>query len=319
MSQLTPTKLLDVARAYLDRADLVDAVGGPEALEEGLRELAAGAMPLVGELAAAEAAGVDLSDAVHDADRFPHLVRFHGFLSDVLVMDLPEELVPWAREFVGNGTPSAGASALRRGAAAVALSGSEAMAHLARLGLFEALCLNQRLLLMSEGAHLEAVGGRARDIEAIAEREVDLAMTWRSYGRDLLGMDDPLPTLVAAAVVGLGEHVDHLRRELRTLRVEVHDNLDQRRRVLEVMDQLPPDQAVLVENECAAMLGEEKLEAEQLKEHHPGLLGGISRDAIYKRVHRLPGRIERLSARPVVRRSRSSLADLILGASREAS
>lgn len=318
MEHAIQARFLDVVRALLEREEVVDLVGGHEALDEGLRALAAGVIPVAGELAAAAAAGVELSEAVFDGERFPHLVRVHGFVSDLLVMDLPEEVLPWARRLVSSGPPPS-ARSLRRTAAAAALSGSETVRHLARLCLFEALCLNQRLVLMAEGARLEAVGGRARDVEAIAEREVDLALAWRDYGEDLLAMDDPLPTLVAAAVVGLDGHVEGLRAELGALRADVHEALHRRQQIFEVMDALPPDQAVLVENECAGDLGEEKLEADQLRERHPGLLAGLSRDAIYQRVHRLPDRIERLRARPVGRRPSRSLADLILRPALEAS
>ncbi len=122
----------------------------------------------------------------------------------------------------------------------------------------------------------------------------------------------PVRTLVAAATVSLQEHVDSLGRELLTLRREVHENLHDRRQILDVMDALPPDQAVLVSNECAELFGEEKVEAEQLREQHPAMLGHISRDAIYQRVHRLPERIEKMRLEPVERRRKPSLADLIL-------
>lgn len=318
MSEIVPAGMLGRIRDYFDEQGLTEAVGGSEALDEGLRQLAAGALPLVGELAAADTASVGLAEAVGDADRFPHLVRVHGFLDDVLVMNLPRDLMPWARRIASAGHPP-GTRALRKAAAAAAVTRADALAHLARFALFEALCLNQRLVLRAEGGHLEAINGRGCDIEAIAEREVELAVAWRDYGQDLARMDDPLRALIAVATVSLQDHVEQLRHELRSLRAEVHETLENRRQILEVMDALPADQAVLVYNECAAMFGEEKLEAEQLQAKHPAMLGNISRDAIYQRVHRLPARVEKIRLEPVDPSERlrkpSSLADLILAAS----
>lgn len=311
MQQIVPTHLIGRMRAFFDEMGLTEAVGGAEALEEGLRQLAAGAMPVVAELFAADAAGVEISEAVFDDDRYPHLVKVHGFLNDILIMDLPPEIRPWAEKLTTFGPPR-GTVALRQAAAATAIGRVDALAHLARFALFEALCLNQRLILLAEGAHLESINGRGRDVEAIARQEVDLAIEWGEYGDDLVQTEDPLRALIAAAVVTLRNHVENLNEELFSLRAEVHESLERRRTILEVMDALPADQAVLVYNECAELFGEDKLEAEQLRVHHPAMLGHIGRDAIYQRVHRLPDRIESLKLEPVKRRQRSSLADLIL-------
>lgn len=311
MHEVVPARLVDDVRAYFEENGLTEALGGPQALEEGLAELAGGVMPVVGELLAAHAAGIELSEAVFDDERFPHLVRVHGFLGDVLVMDLPRDLLPLARRITTAGLPP-GADRLRRVAARAAFGRGDALAHLARFAVFEALCLNQRLLLASSGGHLEEVNGRSRDLEAIAQGEVDLALSWAEYGSDLTRLDDPLKALIAAAAVTLRNHVEHLRQELLTLKAELHEALERRRTVLEVMGALPADQAVLVYNECAAVFGEQKLEAEQLRLHHPAMLGHLKRDGIYQRVHRLPERIERLKLEPVDRRQTRSLADLIL-------
>jgi len=312
MSDIIPAHYLGGIRNYFDENGLTDVVGGPEALEEGLRQLKAGVLPVIAELVAAQAAGDDLSDAVFDTDHYPHLVRVHGFLNDILVMDLPSELLPWARKLTAFGPPP-GAKALRKAAASQALRGADARAHLARFALFEALCLNQRLILMAQKGHLESINGRSSDIEVIAEREVDLALGWPAYGNDLARTDDPLKTLIAAAVVTLRNHVEQLKAELLSVRGEVHDKLVARSRILEVIDALPADQAVLVYNECAAAFDEDKLEAEDLRVHHPAMFGHISRDAIYQRVHRLPGKVEQLKLESVQQRRKPSLADLILG------
>lgn len=311
MDQIVPAQLIGRIRAYFDEKGFTEAIGGPAALEQGLQQLVAGVMPVVGELLAADVADVELSEAVFDDEHYPHLVKVHGFLADLLVMDLPTEILPWAQKITTMGPPP-GARTLRKAAAITAFRRADGLAHLARFALFEALCLNQRLMLMAEGAHLESINGRGRDVEAIARQEVDLALAWDDYGKDLVETEDPLRALIGAAAVTLKTHVENLNEELLSLRADVHEGLEQRRTILEVMDALPTDQAVLVYNECAELFGEDKLEAEQLKVHHPAMLGHIGRDAIYQRVHRLPARIERLKLEPVERSRRSSLANLIL-------
>ena len=138
-------------------------------------------------------------------------------------------------------------------------------------------------------------------------------MAWERDGQERTRTDDPLRALVAAASLALQQHVGQLNDELLELKGEVHEVLDARRQILEVMDALPADQAMLVYNECAAVFGEDKLEAEQLRAHHPAMLGSIGRDAIYQRVHRLPAKIEQLKLEKVERRRGRSFADMILG------
>ena len=311
MNDIVPAHLFGRLRSYFDQRGLTEAVGGAQALEDGLTQLAAGVMPVVGELLAAESSDLRLADAVFDEERYPHLVKVHGFLNDLLVMEIPSDVLPWAREITAEGPPP-GSDALRKAAAMTAIRRNDALAQLARFALFEALCLNQRLMLIAEGAHLESINGRSHDVEMIAQNEVELAIEWEAYSDDLIRTEDPLRTLIAAAAVTLTHHVEQLNDELLTLKSDVHENLEHRRTILEVMDALPADQAVLVYNECAETFGEDKLEAEQLRVHHPAMYGQLGRDAIYQRVHRLPARIERLKLEPVARRERASLADLIL-------
>jgi hypothetical protein len=315
MSEIVPVTWLERIQSYFDQHGLTEAVGGVEALDEGLKQLAAGALPVAGELIALQAAGDSLADAVYDTLHYPHLVKVHGFINDVLVMDLPGDVLPWARKVTALGAPE-GSMQVRRATTRAAVVGTDALAHLARFALFEVLCVRQRLVLMAQGAHLESYNGRRRDIEAISEREVELAQAWEGYGRDLSRVEDPVKALSAAAVLSLQEYVDNLREELRALGREVHEGLEARRRVLEVMDSLPADQAVLVHNECADIFGEEKIEAEDLLQQHPAMLGHLGRDAIYQRVHRLPARIAKLGVEEVDRQRRPSLADLILELSR---
>lgn len=309
-------ELFDQVRTFFDKNGLTQAIGGTEMLEQGFKELAAGILPVISELVVAQTGQVALADAVFDTERFPHLVRVHGFLNDVLVMDIPRDLLPSAKKIVLGDLPKE-SQHLRKAAASQALQGQDSWVYLARFALFEALCLNQRLILLAEKGHIESFNGRSSDIETIAEREVELAVEWEKYGKDLISVDDPLKALVAAAAVALSEHIHNLREELLVLKNDVHESLDRRRRILEVMDALPADQAALVYNECASEFGEEKLEAELLKKHHPGFFGHIGRDAIYQRVHRLPDRIKDLENAPEKVRRTPSLADLILNKTSE--
>ena len=59
--------------------------------------------------------------------------------------------------------------------------------------------------------------------------------------------------------------------------------LERRGRLLEVMDSLPPAEALLLRADCAAIFGEERPAISQLKRRHPLLLGGLSDNVIDQR------------------------------------
>ncbi len=310
MEDLTPLDVASRLRAQLEASGLVDLVGGLQVLEQGLSEIARGLDLVASELLAAEAADVPLYLAVRDLERCPHTARLHGLLSDLLTMDVPEELLPWARRLVASGA-APDAPEVRRALThwAVRAPGPK-LRMLAQLALFEAVVFNQRLLLLASDVRLDVVPGQGRTVEEIADLEVLRATTLPEYGDDLLDLEDPLPVLVAKAFEQLGLQVEELREELVWATAPVREAVETRRELLDILERLPPADAVLLHNEGG--LGAEVFEVEDLRHLHPGLLGGLSRDAIYQRARRARTKARRVAAEALHLRAGVSLADLLL-------
>ncbi len=310
MEHLTPIDVASRLRTLLEISGLAELVGGPAVLEQGLADLARGLDLVATELLAAEAAGVPLSQAVLDSEMCPHTSRLHGLLGDLLKMDVPTELLPWARRLVESG-PAPDAPEVRRALTfwAVRAPGPK-LRMLAQLALFEAVVFNQRLLLLVSGVRLDVVPGQGRTVEEIADLEVLRVSAIPEYASDLLDLEDPLPVLVAKAFEQLGLHVDELRDELAWATAPVRQAVETRRELLEILDRLPPEDAVLLFNEGG--LGPEVLTVEDLRHVHPGLLGGRSRDALYQRARRARAKARRVAAEAVDLRVGVTFADLLL-------
>ncbi len=310
MDYLTSLGLAQHLQAILGASGLADQIGGPEVLREGLAELQRGLALVAVELLAAEAADMPLSEAVFDLTMCPHTARLHGFLRDLLVMDIPAELLPWARKIVQMG-PAPDAPEVRLALVHHALRPKNpASAALARFALFEALVINQRLLIMAASTELDVVGGQHQTVEDIADLEVLRATALDDYADDLLDLDDPLPVLVAKAFEQLGAHVEDINRELAWATTAVRKGIETRREILAVLAKLPPADAVLLFNEGG--LGVEVLAVEDLQQLHPGLLGGLTRDAVYQRTRRAKAKARRIVSESLDLRRGTSFADLLL-------
>ncbi len=298
---------------------LINLVGGPEAFEQGLRELQQGCLPLVGELLDAESRGVDLSDAVFSPDTYPHLARLHGSIHDVCVMECPTLLIPWVKKLLGLRLPDE-VKDVRRLIAEVAIRGSnQAQRAVAQLFLFEVLCINQRAELLRQGVKLEKLGGRRHDIEEIAQVEMEAATQIEPYSNILLEEEDPFVDIVAVAFHRLDFHIDFLRNELHSIQDEVAvENIEMRRELLDFMEKLMPDEALIVYNDAAKIFDGEQVTAEQLRQMHPLLLGSQSRDAIYQKIHRLPEKISHIKNGTLTLKKQPSLLELILDSEKEA-
>ena len=293
----------------METSGLAEVVGGQEVLKAGIQELVNGALPLAAELVMIESQGRALADSVNDPENAPYVSKVHGFMEDLLTLDVPAELLPWARRIVRM-SPSE-ALTMRRATTTLALRGTNPMSRaLGRFFLFEALCIIQRFELLASGIELKALGGRSRDVETIAEREVAIAEAAPAYGNALLDLDDPMGLLQALGLVGLDGHLQALKAELAVLKKEMTETLERRRRILQVSEQLHPADAILLLNETADEFGEERLSARQLRTRHPGHLGELSDAAIWKRVERLPEKIERRDA--LQTRKSQNLADLVM-------
>ncbi len=305
------SRLLDL----FEETGLTDIVGGPEVLREGINQLKAGLLQVVADMAVAEQHGVALSEAVFDTVAYPHLASLHGFFQDLCVMDLPADIRPWAERAIKAGPPP-DVPEVRRWMVYVALRGETPLHQmLAKLVLFEGLCLNQRLLLRAAGEHLEALAGRRSDVEKVADVGLLELLDNEEYAAGLEGLEDPWPTMVTAASISLTAHAQELREQVGQLDAELRVELDVRGQFLDALDGLPPVDAVLLRNACATALGEERVTVEQLQVRHPGVLGGFKRNTLDQRLSRLMGRGEAL-LEPRQPRS-TTLLDLIMGSAPE--
>ncbi len=271
--------------AVLEQVGFAELVGGREAFRKGMGELRLRLLPLVGELAVAAEQAVELSEAVLDTEQFPHLAEFHGVLADAFELPAPVELAAWLRKVAKMGRLPA-TDQLGHLLAKVATSSPNlARRELARLGLFELVCLQHRLRLRKDRLHLETIGGRRRDVEILAEVELDVATV---LAASLLEVSDPVGLVLQMANEAMQRYVDVLRSELGALTRDVHDQLERRQTILEAAERVNPADAVILLNETANEFDEERKSARQLRRAHPGLLGRMSDDLIYKRVERLP-------------------------------
>jgi serine/threonine-protein kinase len=275
----------------LERTGLAEIAGGAAALEAGLQELQQGLLVVAAELVNGERLSRDLCDMVGEPELFPHTCRMHGLLADTLEMAVPEELARWARRLAAMAPPPEAPEIRRALAAFAATSGNPFHRALARFLLFEWLCVRQRLALRRDGVQLQALNGSHRDIEVLAWREVAILPTLAGSGIGCLEVEEPLSLLEQAVMGCLDSHIQTLKRELAHLSREVHDGLARRKAILAAAARVEPADAILILNETADEFGEERLTAEQLRRSHPLLLGGVSDDALYKRVERLPKRV----------------------------
>jgi hypothetical protein len=273
----------------LDRSCLTEAMGGRARAERGLDELRAGILPVLAELIQVHERGTPLARAVHDAERYPHLVRVHGWLADLMDLSVPSELQPWARRALTL-APGVGDDDFERFVATVAFrSPSLAERAMGRFALFELLCLEQRLSLLAGHVDVEVIGGRPDRPEAIAEGELAEVEARPEYREALVAMEDPLATLrvlLGASVARLDAYVELLRQEVARVGSEMTARLQIRQDMLRALAELDPADAVLIKNAHAEAFGIERLTVEQLKARHPGLLASLSPAAARKRLER---------------------------------
>jgi hypothetical protein len=273
----------------VDRSCLTEAVGSRATLERGLDELRAGILPVLAELVQAHERGTPLARAVYDGERYPHLVRVHGWLADVMDLTVPCQLQPWARRVLAL-APAVGDDDFERLVATVAFrSPSLAERAMGRFALFELLCLDQRLSLLAGHVDVEVIGGRPDQLETIAEGELAEVEARPEYREALVAMEDPLGTLrvlLGASVARLDAYVEILREEVARVGREMAHRLQIRQDMLRALAQLDPADAVLIKNAHAEAFGIERLTVEQLKARHPGLLAALSPAAARKRLER---------------------------------
>jgi hypothetical protein len=273
----------------LDRSCLAEAMGGRARAERGLDELRAGILPIVGELIQAHERGTPLARAVYDGERYPHLVRVHGWVADLLDLAVPAHLQTWARRVLSL-APAVGDDDFERLVATVAFrSPSLAERAMGRFALFELLCLEQRLSLLAGHVDVEVIGGRPDHPEVIAEGELAQVEARPEYREALVALEDPLATLrvlLGASVARLDAYVELLRQEVTRVGRDMAGRLQIRQDMLRALAALDPADAVLIKNAHAEAFGVERLTVEQLKARHPGLLATLTPAAARKRLER---------------------------------
>lgn len=289
----------------LDKTGATALVGGRAVFEEGFRQIQAGLLQVGTDILVAETQGVALSDAVFDLERFPHLTRAHGLTRDFLDVEVPEEVVPWARRAVAL-EPCEEVGHLRRVLVAAAHDRRNPVwAGIARFVLFEVLCVNQRVLLRVERTRLEPLDAHPHAIEVLAEREVDAVL---ALPQEVLAeAEDPLLVFVACAFGSLEGYVDELRDALRHTTDEFRERLELRHQLLELMEGLPPADVLLLRNQ-AAFDGEERTVLD-LRRFHPLILGSMEENALHQRSRRAP---EKMRKRPKKERKVVTLGEIIV-------
>lgn len=300
-------------------ADVLESFGGPAVLDEGLRELHVGSRQVIADLLTARDNGVAIADAVFDPDSYPHLTRLHGRILDLMMWRVPDIWAPLLKTILRLRLPDDGRS-FRCTVAYMAFCGMNAgECAFAQFILFEILCIHQRLELLRQKESLESLGGRRRDVEVLAQLEIEMPASIDDYRDDLLETEDPVASLVKIVTTSLLNHVDVLDRELKELR-HLPRELEAVRAINEHMQHLEPDEALLFRNKTALLFGEQKMSPEQLQILHPIHLGPHSPENLYQKTHRATEKIKALSkviegdepGRAVAPNQAVSLLDIIL-------
>lgn len=94
-------QFLDPFRRLLAGLD-IDRLIGKEVLDQGFKDIASGLLPIFGELVAADLRDDALSSAVANEDKYPHLHRFHCHLRSVFLLEVPAEVLKYARRAVAS-------------------------------------------------------------------------------------------------------------------------------------------------------------------------------------------------------------------------
>jgi hypothetical protein len=251
--------------------------------------------------------GVGFGAAARDAEGFPSLQRLHAGVEDALRMTVSPELQVWLDD-LRRGAEELGA--MRDDLARLASAGAPIERALARFLLFEAVRSNLLVAVWPPGSGFQAVGGEPEDLDAIAESEVDLLV---GRGAAVAAEERSFRVLLAAAMIELTRHAELLREAVARSQDETVASLAEKSAIESRLRELDPVDAVLVRNELARYLGEERVTLEELMVLHPVLLGGHKRDALDQRISRFRRRVAAGGLEAVRRPGRRSLVELLLG------
>jgi len=261
------------------------------------------------------AGGVGLAAAARDAGRFPSLYRLHAAIGDALEMSLSPEIDAWLEEARQSADRL---EALREGLVPLAAHGAPLEAALARFLLFEAVRARLLVAAWATDTAFEAMGGAAEDVDVIAAAEVArLVAAWpaleASEGGGGGGGVRTFRLLLAGAMVELTRHAEELRESLARAQGDVVASFAERAAIEGQLRELEPVDALLIRNEMARYLGEDRVTVEELMERHPVLLGGYQRDALDQRVSRFRKRLRQGGLAAIRTRGAPSLAEVLAG------
>jgi hypothetical protein len=246
---------------------------------------------------------IPFAAAVGDWEHFRPLAQIHQLLDDILQLRLPAPLLEWAEFFLA--TPPANLDALRTALVFAAAHAEEPrLRALARFVLFEGVRAN---LLIEAKLDLRGTIGKGvnwTDLDDIAEATVD---RWLSEAPAAPDGVRPFDVVVAAARLQLATHADGMLEHL--LRIRREFEVAQRRATWEerLLELDTPD-ALLVRNEAAPYLEEQKVGRDLLLDRHRPVFGDVSRSALDQQARRLE---QRGRAGKKVGRRGESLLDLI--------
>lgn len=256
----------------------------------------------------AQQSGITFQEAAEDRENFPFLRRFHLGVTDILQVTLPPELLHVFEKLL-EAPPIATVALESFARAALNRNAAPAEAALLRFLLFEALRLNLVVAAWRNEAEFVTAGARLRDIDVIAEKELN----WLVNNAAALGPDDrPIQTLVAIGMESLLRHLSELRTALLGIKAEVDE--PPRMEVLQAkyeayLRSMNLTDATLLGNRHAAMFDEQRIPVELLQEDHPLALEGMSRAAMDQRVKRLADSVE--AGHGAIERQGTAIIDII--------
>ncbi|RMG97218.1 MAG: hypothetical protein D6705_09285 [Deltaproteobacteria bacterium] len=252
---------------------------------------------LARELVALSRRGGSLAQAAVDDATYPTVATMHTALRDAMLLEVPSDLLPLV----------SGASTAGTGPAVDAMARSLATSDsphapprlLARFFVYEAIRL--RLLVAAWAAPaFDMVGGTEADIDAMAERALELL-----EGEAALGADDVRPLLLfhAAAAMLFARYMSDRAEALRHVGEDLREELRMQARLKTALRSLRLPESVLLENALADLLGQTRRDLSTLKRRHALALSDLSRQAMDQRVSRSRRALRADPARWPTRRS----------------
>ena len=302
-------QLLDGALGGL--VPLFAEYGLPEAdLRAGLDALRLGAAEAALQAARASGEGIPLSEAALDAERFPILARLHVSVSDILTLPLPTEVVVPFRRLLARERPPI-VEAVRLELARLACNPNSSLPEqaLARFCLFEAVRLNVIVATWDSRAELTMAELDDEAVSALAEVEV-LQLVAQASALDGPAPIRPLEVLVAAALLRVDWHMEKAVAALAGVS-RILLEVEARRAWFEAqLQEMSAEDAVLIRNQVAPALGEQRLSIERLSVRHPLLFQDVPRNTLDKRLERRRRSLEQGDLAPMRRRG-VALIDLL--------